>query len=97
MVTNTLYKCRKSRENCGVMFKNTTKEYSIEDAVKTTFTACIKADGNGWFTIDGGSEWYAEGGLWFEGKNLVDYDGVFNLAAEIVELLENNGYNCNEL
>jgi hypothetical protein len=68
-----------------------------QNAVKTTFTVCIKADGNGWFTIDGGSEWYAEGGLWFEGKNLVEYDGVFNLAAEIIELLENNGFNCDEI
>jgi hypothetical protein len=68
-----------------------------ENAVKTTFTVCIKADGNGWFEIDGGSEWYAEGGLWFEGKNLVEYDGVFNLAAEIIELLENNGFNCDEI
>ena len=68
-----------------------------QDAVETTFTACIKADGNGWFEIDGGNEWYAEGGLWFEGKTLTDYDGVFNLAAEIVELLERNGYNCNEI
>ena len=68
-----------------------------QDAVKTKFTVYIKADGNGWFEIDGGNEWYAEGGLWFEGKTLTDYDGVFNLAAEIVELLERNGYNCNEI
>jgi hypothetical protein len=91
---------------------NNTEEYSMtraldiyeefgvtaqEDAVKTTFTACIKADGNGWFTIDGGNELFAEGSLYFEGKNLVDYGGFYNLPAEIVELLENNGYNCNEI
>lgn len=68
-----------------------------QNAVKTKFTVCIKADGNGWFEIDGGQDWYAEGGLWFDGKTLTDYDGVFNLAAEIIELLEEKGFDCDEV
>ncbi len=68
-----------------------------ENAVETHFTACVKSDGNGWFEVDGGEDWYAEGGLWFEGKTLVDYDGVYSLPEEIVELLENNGFNCDEI
>ena len=68
-----------------------------QDAVKTKFTVCIKADSTGWFEIDGGQDWYAEGGLWFEGKTLTDYDGVFQLGAEIIELLEEKGFNCDEI
>jgi hypothetical protein len=68
-----------------------------QNAVETHFTACVKPDGNGWFEVDGGVDWYAEGGLWFEGKTLVDYDGVYSLPEEIVELLENNGFNCDEI
>lgn len=45
-------------------------------------------------TDTGGDEWYAEGGLWFEGKELVDYDGVFALPAEIINILEKAGYDC---
>ncbi len=68
-----------------------------ENAVKTKFTVCIKADGTGWFEIDGGNDWYAEGGLWFDGKTLTDYDGVFNISDVIVELLEEKGFNCDEI
>jgi len=35
-------------------------------------------------------------GLWFEddGKTLRDYDGVFSLPKEAIQLLEKNGYNA---
>ena len=35
---------------------------------------------------------YAEIGLSFNGKKLVDYDGVFFLPREVAELLNENGY-----
>lgn len=37
-------------------------------------------------------EHYAEIGLWFEGKELADYDGVFSLPRELGEMLKNAGY-----
>lgn len=37
-------------------------------------------------------EHYAEIGLWFEGKELADYDGVFSLPREIGEMLTDAGY-----
>lgn len=53
-------------------------------------------------TVDGdrGSiEWdipnlgeFAEIGLWFEGGELHDYDGVFSLPAEAIELIEEAGF-----
>lgn len=41
----------------------------------------------------GGNKWYAEGGLWFDEKELVDYDGVFELPEEILDKLEEWGFN----
>ena len=40
-----------------------------------------------------GEEWYAEGGLWFNGKDLSDYDGVFALPKAIEKKLIEMGYN----
>jgi len=48
-------------------------------------------------TETGGEAWYAEGGLWFEGKELTDYDGVFELPTEIINILEKAGYDCDEM
>ena len=45
----------------------------------------------------GGNEWHAEGGLWFKGKNVTDYDGVFALSSGVIELLKENGYNTEEV
>jgi len=33
------------------------------------------------------------GGMWFNNKELVDYDGVFELPSEIIVLMESQGYN----
>jgi hypothetical protein len=53
-------------------------------------------DESGWFefydTETGGDDWYAEGGLWFDGKELTDYDGVFALPVCIIEKLKELGY-----
>lgn len=50
----------------------------------------------GWFELydveTGGEEWYAEGGLWFKGKELTDYDGVFDLPPAIKNKLMEWGY-----
>jgi len=50
----------------------------------------------GWFELydeaTGGDEWYAEGGLWFEGKELVDYDGVFALPQCVCDCLRQHGF-----
>lgn len=51
-------------------------------------------------TGKGGVEWNVDeleittgGGLWFEGNELVDYDGVFELPAPLIEFLKNEGFN----
>ena len=41
----------------------------------------------GWFelydTATSGERFYGEGGMWFNGKELVDYDGVFELSKHV--------------
>jgi hypothetical protein len=40
---------------------------------------------------------YVEGiGLWFDSKELVDYDGVFEIPTQALDLLESLGYNVND-
>ena len=78
-----------------------------EDSVKVEVTIGIKTfDSNGcpiygWFELydieTGGESWYAEGGLWFDGKKLTDYDGVFELLPCIIEKLEAWGYDVSEI
>ena len=36
------------------------------------------------------------GGLWFKGKNLVDYDGVFELPKEVIQALRDTGFYVGE-
>lgn len=64
-------------------------------------TIGIKDEEYGWFEIydeeSGGDEWYAEGGLWFKGKRITMYDGVFALPRCILQKLEEIGYNISEI
>ena len=32
------------------------------------------------------------GGLWFEGRELIDYDGVFELPKDVIDILGGAGY-----
>ena len=45
--------------------------------------------------VDG--EIVAEIGLWFNGKVLVDYDGVFELPEQLITWLNEMGYNTEEI
>ena len=44
------------------------------------------------YDVDDVITYYAEGGLWFKDKELVDYDGVFSLPPQIVDCLREHGY-----
>ena len=45
----------------------------------------------------GGENWYAEGGLSFDGNTLIDYDGVGVLPNQIVNKLNELGINTSEI
>lgn len=40
----------------------------------------------------GGEDFYADGGLWFTGNALTEYDGVFTLPDAIVDIIKEEGY-----
>lgn len=68
-----------------------------QKGVKVSFQVVKKEDeaDYGFFEIydvpSDGEHWYAEGGLWFEGDTLIDYDGVFDLPEEVLDILESEG------
>ena len=74
-----------------------------EDRVLLTFNVTVRdVDNNGQRTgffewYDESNEWYASGGLWFENDELVDFDGVFSLAAEIIEKLHEWGFDVKDM
>ena len=90
--------------------KTTTEHLTYENSfgtireqkeVKLNCTLGINDDTYGWFEIydeeSGGDEWHAEGSLWFDNKDVTDYDGVFSLPSGVLELLKENGYNTEEV
>ena len=55
----------------------------------------------GWFEIydveSGGQDYYGEGGLFFNGNVLCDYDGVFSLDSEVIKCLKKWGADTSEI
>jgi hypothetical protein len=78
------------------IFEVTTKRGTLLEV-----TVGIKDVSRGWFELydekTGGEVVYAEGGLWFREKYLVDYDGVGELPDYIMEKLEEMGYSMDQL
>ena len=67
-----------------------------EDNVKLEVIIRIRDEYRGSFELydieSGGENWYAEGGLCFRGKDLVDYDGVHSLPKVVESKLIEMGY-----
>ena len=79
-------------------------EKKVRDKTSTEY----KFDNGAWVCIhagyeDGTGSWeyqsdeddeetYSEGGLWFEGKELVDYDGCYELLKEVAMAVKDLGY-----
>ena len=72
-----------------------------EDSVKLEVNVGMNSADYGWFEFydieTGGDDWYAEGGLWFQGNKLTDYDGVFALPTYILEKLKEWGYDVSDV
>ena len=87
------------------VYVTTETSFGIVDQTLTPimceFTIGINDDETGWFEwydLDsGGIEYYCEGYLGFEGMNLVDYDGVFELSHIVKEKLIQLGYNLDAI
>lgn len=69
--------------------------------VELEVTLVIKDAEYGYFEFyddeTGGDHWYAEGGIWFQGTTVTDYDGVFALPRFIIKKLQEWGYDTSEV
>lgn len=70
-----------------------------QDDITLSVTINVDEDQDyGWFELyddaTGGDDWHAEGGIWLDGKELVDYDGVAGLPLCIINKLEELGFDC---
>lgn len=91
------YKTYNFEETMNLSLENSFGIIHKEDDVKIKISLGInKEEGTGYFEIydmeSGGNDWYAEGGLWFEGNELTDYDGVFDLPTPLKTKLKELNY-----
>ena len=59
----------------------------------------IGSDGKGsweYQSDDDDEETYVEGGLWFEGNEVVDYDGIYELPDEVKLAIRDMGYKIDD-
>lgn len=79
--------------------------YSVIDSEKeATLEVTVGVDTEseyGFFEIydleSGGERFYGEGGMWFNGKKLIDYDGVFELSNHVIKKLKEWGFDTSEV
>ena len=99
MNTETKQYTKTTTEN--LRYENSFGTIRAQDGVKLNCTLWIHSTTSGGFEVydeeSGGDEWHAEGGLWFDNKDVTDYDGVFRLPNGVLELLKENGYNTEEV
>jgi len=88
-------------EKIGLVMENSFGIIRKQDDVEVTFIVRLPANHYGSFELfdneTGGEDWYAEGGLWFKDKTLTDYDGVFALSPVILDILQENGFDVEEM
>lgn len=74
--------------------------HASENNVEMEITVSLTKPDYGCFEIydtkSGGEDWYAEGGLWFEGNELSDYDGVASLDEAVIKVLREWGFVVSE-
>jgi len=64
----------------------------MKNLATENYTIVLRNDEKtGWFEHNTLGE-DSGGGLWFEGKNLRDYDGVYELPIEVQQALASDGY-----
>ena len=98
---NTTIKQEEFVATQSLRLENSFAVIKTEPDVKLNVTVGIKSDDYGWFEIydleTDGEEWYAEGGLWFDGKTITDYDGVFSLPNPVISKLKEWGYDVSQV
>ena len=76
----------------------------LDSSKKEKLTVTVGVDTEdeyGFFEIydieTGGERFYGEGGMWFDGKKLTDYDGVFEISHHITDKLEEWGFDISQI
>jgi len=69
-------------------------EVNLSENTKSEMDITINEDGTGFVEWEVEELDMGEGiGLWFEGNELTDYDGVFELPEQLINFLIEKGYN----
>lgn len=69
-------------------------QINLSEDTESSIEVEIRENGSGWFEWDIPELEETESGqLNFEDNELVDYDGVFSLPQQLVDFLQNEGYN----
>ena len=69
----------------------------IHENIEHNLMFTITDPDEGYVTWEVDGEVVAEIGLWFNGKSVVDYDGVFELPKQLIEWLQSMGYTTEDL
>jgi hypothetical protein len=90
------------RVNSPVRMETSTSVLDSEKSTELEITVGVDTDSEyGFFelfdTDSQGERFYGEGGLWFDGKKLTDYDGVFELSNHVVNKLKEWGFDTSEI
>ena len=84
----------------SLVLENSFGTIAEQKDVQLEVNLTIKSDDYGFFEfydIEDEQGWYAEGGIWFEGKTVKDYDGVFALPPFITDKLKEWGYDTSDV
>ena len=66
--------------------------YTLETTAHVWKVGISPSTNYGYFYYDGEKDLDIEGGLWFQGKTLVDYDGVFELPKKVIDTVVSFGF-----
>jgi hypothetical protein len=73
--------------------ENSFGQVNLSESTKSQMTININPEGKGYVLWEIDELEIEEGiGLWFQGNELTDYDGVFELPPELVKFLSQQGY-----
>ncbi len=83
----------------GREWKEKVKDYNTDCELSIGYNY----NGSGYFELVSddadnlGNGIYETGGLWFEGKELIDYDGVFEIPVSVLDSLESKGLDVKDI
>ena len=88
----------KFKKDVSVRYETSSGVITTTEKVVMTYNIWAdKIKQRGGFEMYDNSNNYAEGGLWFDENELVDYDGVFSLDLNIIDQLDKWDFNVDDM